>query len=124
MKKHCVPCLVLFAVLISGSFAARPVLAHAFLDHAEPRVGATVRASPPAVVLTFTEPIEVSFSHVDVQDDHGAQIGGGALEHPAPEQLRLSLPLLPAGTYSVHWAVTSIDTHQTEGKFEFSVTAP
>jgi methionine-rich copper-binding protein CopC len=98
--------------------------AHAFLDHAEPRVGSTVHAAPVAVVLTFTEPVEAGFCRVDVRTEHDAPVTASALDHPKPEELRLPLPPLPPGVYTVHWTVTSVDTHQTEGRFEFTVASP
>jgi methionine-rich copper-binding protein CopC len=97
-----------------------PAGAHAFLDHADPRVGSTV-APPPAVTLNFTEPVEEAFSHVEVLDPSGNRLETGALEHPAPATLRLPLPPLAPGDYTVRWAVVSVDTHPTEGTFTFSV---
>ena len=37
-------------------------------------------------------------------------------------QLSVSLPKLAAGRYTVIWHVTSIDTHKTEGHFNFRVS--
>src|SRR5258706_1077558 len=92
---------------------ARPAWAHAFLAHAEPRVGSTVHGAPASLTVTFTEPIEASFSRLEVFDAKGRRIDSGPLEHPQPDQLRVSLPAVPPGDYTVHWAVTSVDTHQT-----------
>jgi len=103
---------------------ARTAQAHAFLDRAKPRVGSTVSSSPPAVTLTFTEAVESAFCKVEVHDGDGHALDVGALEHPKPKQLRVTLPPLSAGNYTVHWAVTSIDTHQTEGSFDFTIEAP
>ena len=98
--------------------------AHAFLDHAAPRVGSTVHESPDAVTLTFTEAIEADFSRIEVFDARDHRVDSGAIEHPNAEQLRVPLPPLPPGEYTVHWAVTSVDTHQTEGRFGFTLAAP
>jgi methionine-rich copper-binding protein CopC len=35
--------------------------------------------------------------------------------------LRVSLPALPAGRYTVAWRVLSVDSHVTEGTFSFRV---
>jgi len=35
--------------------------------------------------------------------------------------LQVSVPTLAPGTYSVHWAVLSIDGHRTTGDFRFTV---
>ena len=76
------------------------------------------------MTLTFTEPLEPEFCKVEVHDAGGHALDVGALEHPKPQQLRVTLPPLSAGDYTVHWAGTSIDTHQTEGSFDFTVEAP
>jgi len=115
--------LVLWALLGGLSLLrAAPSRAHAFLDHAEPRVGSSV-TSPPAVTLLFTEPVEPAFSHVDVLDHDGKPVTSAQPSHPRPDQLQLALPELVPGEYTVHWAVVSVDTHPTEGRFTFSVKA-
>jgi len=116
--------VVVLIVLGVGLLGPPPAHAHTFLDHAEPRVGSTVTTAPAAVSLTFTEPVEPSFCRVDVQDAHGQRITAGALENPKSDELRLPLPSLAPGDYTVHWVVISVDTHRTEGRFEFTVSAP
>jgi len=98
--------------------------AHAFLDHADPRVGSTVPSSPAAVTLTFTEGVEPAFSKIEVTDFDGKAVAVGALENPGETSLRVSIPTLEAGTYRVKWRVVSVDTHETEGSFTFSIEAP
>jgi methionine-rich copper-binding protein CopC len=98
-----------------------PACAHAFLDHAEPRVGSTVGSSPPALTLTFTEPVEEAFCRVELLDPRGRPLAVAATEHPAPGTLKVPLPPLAPGEYTVKWAVVSVDTHPTEGSFTFSV---
>jgi methionine-rich copper-binding protein CopC len=112
--------------LITGLLAFRPAPAHAhaFLDHAEPRVGSTVRSPPSGVTLAFTEPIEAAFSRVEVLDGSGKRIETGPAEHPTPDTLKVSLPTLVPGEYRVRWSVVSVDTHATEGSFTFSVKGP
>jgi methionine-rich copper-binding protein CopC len=116
--------LALLSALLSATLCPASARAHAFLDHAEPRVGSTVAAAPERVILSFTEPIEPSFSRIEVRDAGGRRLNGGTMEHPAPDRLGVALPPLPPGTYHVHWAVTSVDTHQTEGNFQFTVSKP
>jgi methionine-rich copper-binding protein CopC len=111
-------------LVVAVGLGAQPAWAHAFLAHAEPRVGSTVHGAPSAVTVTFTEPIEASFSRLEVFDAKGQRIDSAPVEHPKPEELRVPLPAVPPGDYTVHWAVTSVDTHQTEGRFDFTVVAP
>jgi methionine-rich copper-binding protein CopC len=96
--------------------------AHAFLDRASPAVGSEVAGSPPALNLTYTEPVEPLFSTVQVTDAAGARVDEGK---PAPLDdgriLSVKLKPLPPGVYAVEWHVTSVDTHKTEGHFTFTV---
>ena len=96
--------------------------AHAFLDRASPAVGSEVAGSPPALQLTYTEPVEPLFSTVQVTDAAGARVDEGK---PSPlddgRVLSVKLKPLPPGVYGVEWHVTSVDTHKTEGHFTFTV---
>ena len=112
-------------LVVAGMLATpAPARAHAFLEHADPRVGSTVSSPPAALMLTFTEPIEAAFSHVEVTDAAGKRIETGPLQHPAPATITVSLPGLAPGSYTVTWAVVSVDTHPTEGHFAFVVKGP
>jgi copper resistance protein C len=94
--------------------------AHAFLDHAEPRVGSTVPTAPRELVLSYTQNLEPAFSSVEVSDGNGARVDLGKPRINAGV-MRIGLKQLPPGTYKVRWQVLSIDTHTTEGSFSFHV---
>lgn len=99
--------------------------AHAFLDHASPRVGSVVQTAPAEVKLWFTEKLEPAFSTLRVVDGNGKQVDrkDKQMDPKDPSAMRVSLPPLPPGTYRVYWRVISADTHATEGDFSF-VVAP
>jgi methionine-rich copper-binding protein CopC len=113
--------LLTFAIsALLAVMASTAAEAHAYLDHAEPRVGSTVPAAPREVVLTYNQNLEPAFSSVEVSDANGARvdlgkprINGGVM--------RVGLKPLPPGTYKVRWQVLSVDTHTTEGSFSFHV---
>jgi copper resistance protein C len=109
--------VALFAALVSTPEA----LAHAFLDHAAPAVGSTVRGSPAEVRLWFTQELEPAFSTVRVLDGNGRQVDrmDKQVDPRDATLLRVSLPQLAPGTYRVVWRVLSVDTHVTEGDFTF-----
>jgi copper resistance protein C len=94
--------------------------AHAFLDHAEPRVGSTVPTAPREVILTYTQNLEPAFSSVEVSDSSGARVDQGKATISGGV-MRVGLKQLPPGTYKVRWQVLSVDTHTTEGSFSFHV---
>jgi len=108
--------LTLMPALLLGSAAAH---AHAHLDHANPRVGSTVRTAPREVTLWFSQKLEPSFSSAEVTDASGARVDQGARAEGM--QIHVSIKLLPPGTYRVRWHVLSVDTHKTEGNFTFRV---
>jgi hypothetical protein len=97
--------------------------AHAFLDHADPRVGAQVKPSPRSVRLWFTQPLVAAFCQVTVTGPAG--FGGAGPVHPAPgDRQSLVVDLrgpTPPGRYTVRWRVVSVDTHMTQGDFAFTV---
>jgi methionine-rich copper-binding protein CopC len=113
-----IPIFVTSALLIL--MAGTAAEAHAFLDHAEPRVGSTVPSAPREVSLSFTQNLEPAFSSVEVSDANGARVDLGKPSIRAGV-MRVSLKPLPPGTYRVRWQVLSVDTHTTEGSFTFNV---
>jgi hypothetical protein len=100
--------------------AAATAEAHAFLDHAEPRVGSTVPTAPRELVLSYTQNLEPAFSSVEVSDGNGARVDLGKPRFSA-SVMRVGLKPLTPGTYRVRWQVLSVDTHTTEGSFTFHV---
>lgn len=109
--------------LLTSVLAAPAAWAHAHLVSAAPAVGATVAAAD-TLRLTFSEGIEIKFSKVEVTQGGGAPIAFGAvaLDPKDDKVVVIALPgPLPAGTYTVHWQVVSVDTHRTEGTYDFTV---
>jgi copper resistance protein C len=101
-------------------FASGTAQAHAFLDHAEPRVGNKVAAPPREVTLWFTQKLEPAFSSVTVTNAAGERIDSGKAR-VSGNQMSISLRSGGAGTYHVNWHVLSVDTHTTDGNFTFQV---
>jgi len=94
--------------------------AHAFLDHAEPRVGNTVATAPREVTLWFTQKLEPAFSNITVTNSAGQRVDTGKTR-VSGNQMSVSLRSGGAGTYRVNWRVLSVDTHRTDGSFTFQV---
>jgi methionine-rich copper-binding protein CopC len=98
--------------------------AHAFLDHAEPKVGSTLTASPSVVKIWFTEELEGAFSKIQVFDSSGKEVDQKDFKVDSAEKdlMTVSVSKLPAGTYKVAWSAVAVDTHHTTGTFTFKVT--
>jgi copper resistance protein C len=119
MTRH-IPAMIAFATSVLVSVAA---LAHAFLDHAVPAVGATVAQAPTEVTLWFTQPLEPAFAGCAVSNAAGERVDTGqvAVDPKDPQELHVPLKALPPGEYKVSWHVVSVDTHRTIGDFSFTV---
>ncbi|HVN34700.1 MAG TPA: copper resistance CopC family protein [Casimicrobiaceae bacterium] len=115
--------LATLAIAVLAATLAADARAHAYLDRAQPVAGSVVRESPRELTLWFTQRVEPAFSEVRVLDAAGKQVSAGALRFdPANGKvLRVSLPVLGAGTYHVKWRILAVDTHVSEGEFTFDV---
>ena len=104
--------LIPAAASVFAAIASTAAFAHAFLDHAEPRVGSTVSTAPSEVVLVYNQKLEPAFSAVEVSDAKGARVDTGK---PAisGSTMRVGLKQLPPGTYKVRWHVLSV--HYRDG---------
>lgn len=121
MKNFPFRCWTFACVLLL--WAQSPAWAHAFLDHAEPKVGSSITHPPAEVKIWFTQEVEPAFSSIEVKDAQSRQVDKKDV-HLDPENkslLEVSLPPLPGGTYTVNWHVVSVDTHRTQGHFEFTI---
>jgi methionine-rich copper-binding protein CopC len=100
--------------------------AHAFLEHAQPRVGSTVSASPTEVKIWFTERLEPAFSKIQVFDAGGREIDRRdvKVDPTDPIVMTVSVPTLAPGNYRVLWNAVAVDTHHTNGSFGFTVKSP
>lgn len=116
--------LATVAVTASLAFTPHAAWAHAFLDHANPAVGSSVPAAPTVVNLRFTQNLEPAFCTVTVTDKGSQRVDLDNVQVPQgqPTQLQVGLKQLPPGTYTVQWHVVSVDTHITDGHFNFEVT--
>jgi copper resistance protein C len=119
MTRH-TPAIIAFATAALASGAA---LAHAFLDHAVPAVGATVAQAPAEVTIWFTQGLEAAFTGAEVTNAAGQRFDTGqvAFDPKDPQELHVPLRPLQPGEYKVTWHALSVDTHRTTGDFSFTV---
>ena len=98
--------------------------AHAFLEHADPRVGSIIGDSPKVIKMWFTEELEPSFSKAQVLNAKGEEVDSkdSGIEGTERTVMTVSLPPhLPPGVYKVIWHAVAVDTHHTMGTFTFTV---
>ncbi len=112
--------LIILVSLLVAALETTGAQAHAFLDHASPRVGSTVQTAPRELTLWFTQNLEPAFSTVEVLNSSGARVDQGK-PSISGNTMRVGLKPLPPGSYHVHWHALSVDTHKTQGSFAFQV---
>jgi len=108
------------ALSLSGVVAA---FAHAHLVRATPAEGATVKSAPNEVTLKFNEKLEPAFSSAVIRDSAGKQVDKADAQVDKADRtvVRVSVPPLNPGVYTVEWRAMSSDTHKINGNFTFRV---
>ncbi len=111
------------ATSLAYVLAATAAFAHAQLEKATPAVGGTVAAAT-EIRLKFSEGVEPRFSRVTLTAAGGASVPLGPAKVEAGDNSVLIAPIakpLSPGVYTVHWHAVSVDTHHTQGDFQFTV---
>jgi methionine-rich copper-binding protein CopC len=121
MIRHARNVIAAAAALYLGAAAA--AFAHAHLVRTTPSNGEAVKAAPAEVTLTFDKKVEPAFSSAVVRDAAGKAIDKavGHVDAADPAVIRVSLPPLEPGFYTVEWHAVSTDTHKVNGTFTFRV---
>lgn len=116
------PVMRLWAVGFLIVISATAALAHGYVKIAIPSANAKVKSAPGEVSITFTEAVEPRFSAIEVLDGDGRRVDKGDSHVATSDARRLTVTLHPLspGTYTVHWHITSVDTHRTEGSYKFT----
>ena len=104
-------------------YGAAPAFAHAQLRSATPAAGSSVQTAPAEVVVNFSESLEVAFSSLIVRDAAGKRVdkADSHVDGDNKTTMRVSLPTLQPGVYTVDWRAVSADTHRVNGSFTFRV---
>jgi copper transport protein len=117
--------LVAVLALAGVGVLASPASAHALLERSYPAAGASLPQAPHTMLLYFTEAPEPSLSTVSLLNSSGQAVPGVGKPAPAPgnaQELRVPLPRLADGVYTVSWrTVSKVDGHVTGGSFAFGI---
>lgn len=97
--------------------------AHAFPDHSDPKVGATVATSPALARIWFDSDLEPAFSTIMVHNANNEMVDkrDGRVDPKDSTLLEVSLPKLPPGKYRIIWNVVARDGHRTQGDYTFTI---
>ena len=115
--------LLPIATSLAFALAATAAFAHAQLEKATPPVGGTV-ASASQIQLEFSEGVEPRFTGLTLTGAGGAAVPLGRATVGSGDQKVLIVPIakpLAPGAYTVQWHAVSVDSHHTQGHFQFTV---
>jgi methionine-rich copper-binding protein CopC len=103
---------------------AAGVSAHSFPESEDPPVGATLQTPPSRVTIKYDAPIEKLFASLKVLNPAGQdEAQGPPTVGPNGLTLSVNVPKLPPGEYTVKWGVVCIDSHHTEGSYQFTIAS-
>jgi methionine-rich copper-binding protein CopC len=101
---------------------ARPVLAHAELEAADPPFGAQLVEPPAEIRLTFSEPLQEGSTFSLFGEGFLAIAGLTVHINPeAPRELMSTVPPLEPGLYTVQWTAVGGDGHSLTGSYNFTI---
>lgn len=111
-------------VAIVGVTVPRPVSAHAAIESSSPAASAVLDTAPSTITARFTEPLERSYSRMELYDRNGVRVEGTSLSEgtDAFTMVLTVPPDLANGTYSVLWRTLSeADGHSAQNFFAFTI---
>ena len=113
---------VLLAVLLAACGRAE---AHAVVERTSPSQGERLEEGPDEIRLEFNEPVDATVGFLRVLGSRSERVADGAPEAlDGGRTLRLALPRLGEGLYTVSYRVVSADGHPVEGSYVFVVGNP
>lgn len=117
-KKYLVPMLFAIATCAHGT-----AWAHAALKSATPAKGAELASAPGEVTLRFNEKLAAAFSNIKVVDGAGKAVttGKAALDAADPSVMKVAVPVLAPGKYTVRFIAVGDDGHRRTGAYSFTV---
>lgn len=111
------------AVVLATSLVSLTASAHAYLDHAQPAVGATLPSSPSVVKIWFTEEIDPSGTAIKVFNASGKEVDRANSTADLKDTTLeiVGVDVLPPGEYKVVWKALCMSGHTTGGSYYFTV---
>lgn len=109
------------AIAASTLLLAHPASAHAHLEKATPGDGSTLSASPAALEMAFSEAARLTALWIQKGDEPRQALKD--LPTSASRTVRVALPPLAPGSYTITWRVLAADGHVTSGALHLTISA-
>jgi copper resistance protein C len=113
---------LLLSALLAAAASSTAVVRHLALRSASPAAGEMLDAVPAAIVLEFTEPVQLALSAVALRGPAG-EVTLGPPEAPDGRQALVAPVVGPlvAGRYTVFWQAVGRDGHPVRGELAFEI---
>jgi methionine-rich copper-binding protein CopC len=114
----------LASLFLAASLTPSLALAHAHLQQQQPAADSVATAQTNTLTLTFSEGVEPAFSGVTLTGPQQQKVATGSASLASGNDRQLIVPIkaeLSPGNYRVDWHVVSVDSHKTQGSYQFSV---
>ncbi|MDB5855327.1 MAG: copper resistance protein CopC [Herminiimonas sp.] len=115
---------ILFTLFAATTVAGNTsTWAHATLKNATPAKDVEVTNVPKEITLQFSEKLEAAFSSAKLVDSTGKELTAdkATLDADDPSVMKLAVPALTAGTYTVVYVGVGHDGHRRKGDYSFTV---
>lgn len=118
--------LLIAALLLAAVLPSGRADAHAVLEQATPAQDEQLQKSPPDVELLFNERLDSSADNkITVLDSSSHSVTNAKTERTEQGKgLKLALPALKEGYYTVSYSIISADGHPVSGAYVFTVGNP
>ncbi len=121
------PGSVVAGLLLCLLLAPVAVFAHQVLTGSDPASGAELQEPPRELRLTFSEPVRLEFTAVELLDASGRSLALSDPRVPEDSDRVLVVAVLESpdpGAHVVSWRTTGSDGHAVQGRFGFVVLGP
>ncbi len=101
--------------------APGPAVAHGILLDSKPKAGESTPLGVSLVELRFNVRIDQGLSRLRLTRPSGQDVPlpGGPAQSAGLAQLKVALPQLAPGLYTVHWEIFTRDGHLSRGRYSF-----
>lgn len=103
-------------------FSHSSVFAHTSVVGTSPKEGEVLTVQPEQIILEFSELVTGKVVNIELLDPSAKRVQVSKVEMlDDPTKIKVKIPNLNKGTYTVRWSMMSADGHPSEGSYTFSI---
>ncbi|HDR7794655.1 TPA: copper resistance protein CopC [Bacillus luti] len=103
-------------------FSHSSVFAHTSVVGTSPKEGEVLTVQPEQIILEFSELVTGKVVNIELLDPSAKRVQVSKVEMlDDPTKIKVKIPNLNNGTYTVRWSMISADGHPSEGSYTFSI---